>query len=105
VLVILRAAERWAPGDTITDVTPILRREGRMLVELSSAWPTWTASVSSAAPLHGIHSNRGQFFGDYVELGACHPRARVALSNYRLVRDGFTPWAESQSASGLMRSG
>lgn len=36
VLVILRAAERWAPGrDTITDVTAILRREGRMLVELS----------------------------------------------------------------------
>ena len=35
VLVILRAAERWAPGrDTITDVTAILRREGRMLVEL-----------------------------------------------------------------------
>jgi hypothetical protein len=36
LLVILRAAERWAPGgDTITDVTAILRREGRMLVELA----------------------------------------------------------------------
>jgi hypothetical protein len=36
VLVVLRAAERWAPGrDTITDVTAILRREGRMLVELA----------------------------------------------------------------------
>ena len=36
VLVILRAAERWAPGrDTITDVTAILRQEGRMLVELA----------------------------------------------------------------------
>jgi hypothetical protein len=36
VLVILRAAERWAPGrDTITGVTAILRREGRMLVELT----------------------------------------------------------------------
>jgi hypothetical protein len=36
VLVILRAGEHWAPGhDTITDVTAILRREGRMLVELA----------------------------------------------------------------------
>jgi hypothetical protein len=36
VLVILRAAERWAPGrDTITDVTAILRQEGQMLVELT----------------------------------------------------------------------
>ena len=36
VLVILRAAERWAPGrDTITDVTAILRPEGQMLVELT----------------------------------------------------------------------
>jgi hypothetical protein len=36
VLVILRAAERWAPGrDTITDVTAILCREGRILVELA----------------------------------------------------------------------
>ena len=36
VLVILRAAERWAPGgDAVTDVTAILRREGQMLVELS----------------------------------------------------------------------
>jgi hypothetical protein len=36
VLVVLRAAERWAPGpDNITDVTAILRREGRMLVELA----------------------------------------------------------------------
>jgi hypothetical protein len=36
VHVILRAAERWAPGrDTITDVTAILRREGRMLAELA----------------------------------------------------------------------
>jgi hypothetical protein len=36
VLVILRAAERWAPQrDTITDVTAILRREGEMVVELT----------------------------------------------------------------------
>jgi hypothetical protein len=36
VLVILRAAERWAPGrDTITDVTAILRQDGQMLVELA----------------------------------------------------------------------
>ena len=36
VLVILRAAERWAPGrDTITDVTAILRQEGQRLVELA----------------------------------------------------------------------
>jgi hypothetical protein len=36
VLVILRAAERWAPNrDTITDVTAILRRQGRMVVELT----------------------------------------------------------------------
>jgi hypothetical protein len=36
VLVILRAAERWAPNrDTLTDVTAILRREGQMLVELT----------------------------------------------------------------------
>ena len=36
VLVILRAAERWAPNrDTITDVTAILRREGQMVVELT----------------------------------------------------------------------
>jgi hypothetical protein len=36
VLVILRAAERWAPNrDTIADVTAILRQEGRMLVELA----------------------------------------------------------------------
>jgi hypothetical protein len=36
MLVILRAAERWAPGrDTITDVTAILRQEGQMLVELT----------------------------------------------------------------------
>jgi hypothetical protein len=36
VLVILRAAERWALGrDTITDVTAILCREGRILVELA----------------------------------------------------------------------
>lgn len=35
VLVILRAAERWAPDDeTMTDGCAILRREGRMLVEL-----------------------------------------------------------------------
>jgi hypothetical protein len=34
VFVILRAAERWAPGrDTITGVTAILCREGRILVE------------------------------------------------------------------------
>jgi hypothetical protein len=36
LLVILRAAERWAPNDeTRTDGCAILRREGRMLVELS----------------------------------------------------------------------
>jgi hypothetical protein len=36
VLVILRAAERWAAGrDTVTDVTAILCREGQMLVELT----------------------------------------------------------------------
>ncbi len=36
VLVILRAAERWAPNrDTITDVTAILRQEGELLVELA----------------------------------------------------------------------
>ena len=36
VLVILRAAERWAPNDeTMADGCSILRREGRMLVELS----------------------------------------------------------------------
>jgi hypothetical protein len=36
VLVILRAAERWAPNrNTITDVTAILRREGQMVVELT----------------------------------------------------------------------
>jgi hypothetical protein len=36
VLVILRAAERWAPDDeTMTDGCAILRREGRMLVELN----------------------------------------------------------------------
>jgi hypothetical protein len=35
VLVILRAAERWAPDDeTTTDGCTIRRREGRMLVEL-----------------------------------------------------------------------
>jgi hypothetical protein len=38
VLVILRAAGRWAPNDeTMTDGCAILRREGRMLVELSDA--------------------------------------------------------------------
>jgi hypothetical protein len=36
VLVILRAAERWAPNrDTITEITAILRREGQMVVELT----------------------------------------------------------------------
>jgi hypothetical protein len=36
VLVILRAAERWAlHRDTITDVTAILCREGRIFVELA----------------------------------------------------------------------
>jgi hypothetical protein len=36
VLVILRAAERWAPNrDTVTDVSAILRREGQMVVELT----------------------------------------------------------------------
>jgi hypothetical protein len=36
VLVILRAAERWAPRrDTMTDVTAILRQEGQMRVELT----------------------------------------------------------------------
>jgi hypothetical protein len=36
VLVILRAAERWAPNrDTITDVTAIHGQEGQMLVELA----------------------------------------------------------------------
>ena len=35
VLVILRAAERWAPDDeTMTDGCALIRREGRMLVEL-----------------------------------------------------------------------
>ncbi len=35
LLVILRAAERWAPDDgTTIEVAAILRREGRMLVEL-----------------------------------------------------------------------
>jgi hypothetical protein len=36
LLVILRAAERWAPNDeTMTVVTGILCREGRVIVELS----------------------------------------------------------------------
>jgi len=36
VLVILRAAERWAPKrDTTTDVSAILHREGEMVVELT----------------------------------------------------------------------
>ena len=36
VLVVLRAAERWAPNaEAMTDGYAILRREGRMLVELS----------------------------------------------------------------------
>ncbi len=36
MLVILRAAERWAPNDeTSTAVTAIIGREGQMLVELS----------------------------------------------------------------------
>jgi hypothetical protein len=36
VLVILLAAERWAPNrDTLSDVTAILHREGQMLVELT----------------------------------------------------------------------
>jgi hypothetical protein len=36
LLVILRAAERWAPDDgTTIEVVAILRRQGRMLVELS----------------------------------------------------------------------
>jgi hypothetical protein len=36
LLVILRAAERWAPDDgTTIEASAILRREGRMLVELS----------------------------------------------------------------------
>lgn len=35
VLVILRAAERWAPGrDTVANFTAILHHEGRLLVEL-----------------------------------------------------------------------
>jgi hypothetical protein len=36
ILVILRAAERWAPdGDAMTEGTLVLHREGRMLVELT----------------------------------------------------------------------
>jgi len=57
---------------------------------------TWSrdASISAAAACE-TRSCRGagtQFIG----------RSR---RDYSLVRDGFTPWAESQSASGLMRLG
>jgi hypothetical protein len=58
VLVILRAAERWAPAPdtvTVTDVTAILCREGQMLVELSDgstqtldAERDWSATADSS---------------------------------------------------------
>ena len=35
LLVVLRAAERWAPAlDCVTEITAILRREGQLLLEL-----------------------------------------------------------------------
>ena len=35
LLVILRAEERWAPDDALSDETAIIRRKGRVLVELA----------------------------------------------------------------------
>jgi hypothetical protein len=72
VLVILRAAGRWAPNDeTMTDGCAILRREGRMLVELSDG---------STQPLDAERdwsTAAGRCLGSVVNIGTGLAKALV----------------------------